>query len=67
MNKSTKNQATRLVRIKGNKLGQTLAEYAMILAFVSVVAITTLLTLGKAADNSKITVTHQLAIAQASH
>ena len=49
------------------KKGQTLVEYALIIAFVSIVAISVLFTLGQEANATKITITQQLAEAQASH
>lgn len=55
-----------LTRNAGNR-GQTLVEYAYILAFISMIAVAVMISLGKAADNSKITVTHQMVIAQSSH
>ena len=50
-----------------NKKGQTLVEYALILAFISVVAISVLVRLG---DEIKIiftTISSQIAIAGSSH
>ncbi len=46
-----------------SKRGQTLVEYALILAFISVVAIATLLSLGTKVTSVFSTVTSQLATA----
>jgi len=51
---------------KGKK-GQTLVEYALILAFISVVAISVLINLGKEIKSVFSTITSQLAYAQSSH
>ena len=61
---------TALLRIKktrAQKLGQTLVEYALILAFISVVAISVLLALGKNVTSVFSTINSQLTAAQASH
>ena len=50
-----------------NKKGQTLVEYALILAFVSVVAISVLIRLGGEIKAVFTTITSQLAIANSSH
>jgi Flp pilus assembly pilin Flp len=55
-----------LRRMKSKK-GQTLVEYALILAFISVVAISVLLALGKQVTGVFSTITSQLAIAGSSH
>jgi Flp pilus assembly pilin Flp len=47
--------------------GQTLVEYALILAFVSVVAISVLIRLGNAVKSVFSTITSQLVIAGSSH
>jgi len=47
-----------------NKKGQTLVEYALILAFISVVAISVLIALGGQVKSVFTTITSQLAIAQ---
>ena len=49
------------------KRGQTLVEYALILAFISVVAISVLLRLGSTIKDVFTTITSQLAIAGSSH
>jgi len=53
-------------RIK-NKKGQTLVEYALILAFISVVAIAVLIRLGDAVKTVFSTITSQLSVASNSH
>jgi len=53
-------------RIKGRK-GQTLVEYALILAFISVVAISVLIALGNQVKNVFTTITSQISIAASSH
>ena len=55
-----------LRRLKSKK-GQTLVEYALILAFISVVAITVLITLGKSVTSVFSTINSQLQTAQNSH
>jgi Flp pilus assembly pilin Flp len=50
-----------------NKRGQTLVEYALILAFISVVAISVLIRLGGEIKTIFTTITSQLAIAGSSH
>jgi Flp pilus assembly pilin Flp len=52
---------------KKNKKGQTLVEYALILAFISVVAISVLLRLGAEVKTIFTTITSQLAVASSSH
>ena len=51
---------------KGKK-GQTLVEYALILAFISVVAISVLIALGKEVKGVFSTITSQLSYAGSSH
>jgi Flp pilus assembly pilin Flp len=55
-----------LRRMKSKK-GQTLVEYALILAFISVVAISVLIALGNQVKGIFTTITSQLAIAGSSH
>jgi Flp pilus assembly pilin Flp len=55
-----------LRRLKSKK-GQTLVEYALILAFISVVAIGVLLSLGGQIQGVFTTITSQLAVASSSH
>jgi Flp pilus assembly pilin Flp len=62
----TKSSLNRLRRIQRKK-GQTLVEYALILAFISVVAISVLINLGKQVKAVFSTVTSQLAYASSSH
>ena len=52
---------------KKNKKGQTLVEYALILAFISVVAISVLIRLGDEVKTIFTTITSQLAYAGSSH
>jgi Flp pilus assembly pilin Flp len=47
--------------------GQTLVEYALILAFISVVAISVLIRLGDELKSIFTTITSQLAVASSSH
>ena len=49
------------------KRGQTLVEYALILAFVSVCAISVLIRLGEEVKTVFSTITSQLAVASSSH
>jgi len=50
-----------------NKKGQTLVEYALILAFISVVAISVLVALGQKVKGVFTTISVQLAYAGSSH
>jgi Flp pilus assembly pilin Flp len=50
-----------------NRKGQTLVEYALILAFISVVAIAVLVALGNQVKGVFSTITSQVAIASSSH
>jgi len=50
-----------------NKKGQTLVEYALILAFISVVAISVLIALGTRIKDVFTTISSQLAYAGSSH
>ncbi len=50
-----------------DKRGQTLVEYALILAFISVVAIAVLIRLGDTVKSVFTTITSQLAVASSSH
>ncbi len=58
---------TALNRNQKNKRGQTLVEYALILAFISVVAISVLIKLGDQVKTVFSTITSQLVIAGSSH
>jgi Flp pilus assembly pilin Flp len=55
-----------LRRMKSKK-GQTLVEYALILAFISVVAIAVLIQLGKNVTSVFSAINSQLQVAQLSH
>jgi Flp pilus assembly pilin Flp len=55
-----------LRRVKSKK-GQTLVEYALILAFISVVAITVLVSLGNQIQGIFTTISSQIAVATSSH
>ena len=55
-----------LRRMKSKK-GQTLVEYALILAFISVVAISVLIALGNQVRGTFSTISSQLASASSSH
>jgi Flp pilus assembly pilin Flp len=54
-------------RQKRSRKGQTLVEYALILAFISVVAISVLLRLGNEVKSIFSTINSQLAAARSSH
>ena len=54
-------------RQERSRKGQTLVEYALILAFISVVAISVLLRLGHELNVVFSTITSQLAVASSSH
>ena len=54
-------------RQERSRKGQTLVEYALILAFISVVAISVLLRLGHEVNVVFSTITSQLAVARSSH
>lgn len=56
-----------LLTQRHNKKGQTLVEYALILAFISVVAISVLIRLGDEVKLIFTTITSQLAVASSSH
>ena len=56
-----------LRRRKQSKKGQTLVEYALILAFISVVAISVLIRLGDEVKLIFTTITSQLSVASSSH
>ncbi len=57
----------KLFRKAKNRKGQTLVEYALILAFISVVAITVLIELGNRVKAVFTTISSQLSAAQTSH
>jgi len=64
--KSTKFNSKHIRHLQRKK-GQTLVEYALILAFISVVAISVLITLGKQVKTVFSTISSQLAYAGSSH
>ena len=66
INKVIMSARAALRRMK-SKQGQTLVEYALILAFISVVAISVLIALGNQVKSVFTTITSQLAIAGSSH
>ena len=57
----------KLLRRLKDKKGQTLVEYALILAFISVVAISMLITLGKNLTGTFSKIDSALTSAQSSH
>jgi Flp pilus assembly pilin Flp len=57
----------RLFRRFKSRKGQTLVEYALVLAFISVVAISVLISLGKAISGTYTRISASLASAQSSH
>lgn len=64
MNETTLRLGRRAIeRVRGRR-GQTLVEYALILAFISVVAISTMLSMGTQLKGTFSTVTSQLATAK---
>ena len=58
--------AGKQIRRRSNR-GQTLVEYALILAFISIVAISVLVRLGSQVKDVFSTITSQLAVAGSSH
>ena len=60
-------RAKNALRRMKSKKGQTLVEYALILAFISVVAISVLIALGNQVKSVFTTITSQLAVASSSH
>jgi Flp pilus assembly pilin Flp len=58
---------THTTRKRKSKGGQTLVEYALILAFISVVAISVLINLGSTIRSTFSKINSQLQIAQSSH
>ena len=61
------NRAKVALRRMKSKKGQTLVEYALILAFISVVAISVLIALGNQVKDVFTTISSQLAYAGSSH
>jgi Flp pilus assembly pilin Flp len=66
INQTSKAAKAALRRMKSKK-GQTLVEYALILAFISIVAISVLIALGFQIQGVFTTISSQLAAAQSSH
>ena len=66
INKVITRAKSALRRMKSKK-GHTLVEYALILAFISVVAISVLIALGNQVKSVFTTITSQLAVASSSH
>jgi Flp pilus assembly pilin Flp len=66
INKVISSAKIALRRMKSRK-GQTLVEYALILAFISVVAISVLLALGKQVTGIFSTINSQISQANGSH
>jgi Flp pilus assembly pilin Flp len=66
INKVITRAKSALRRMKSKK-GQTLVEYALILAFISVVAMSVLIALGNQVKSVFTTITSQLAVASSSH
>lgn len=66
MNKFITTTKTALRRMK-SKQGQTLVEYALILAFISVVAIAVLIAMGNSVKGVFSTITSQISLASSSH
>ena len=57
----------KLFRTLKSKKGQTLVEYALILAFISVVAISVLISLGQAIKGTYTKISQSLSSAASSH
>jgi Flp pilus assembly pilin Flp len=66
INKIITSAKSALRRMKSKK-GQTLVEYALILAFISVVAISVLIALGGKVTGVFSTISSQLSVASSSH
>ncbi len=56
-----------LLKRRKNRKGQTLVEYALILAFIAVVAISVLINLGSTIRSTFSKINSQLQVAQSSH
>jgi Flp pilus assembly pilin Flp len=52
---------------RNKRKGQTLVEYALILAFISIVAISVMISLGQAVRGAYTKISSSLASAQSSH
>ncbi len=57
----------KFMKKRQSKKGQTLVEYALILAFISVVAISVLINIGTTIRSVFSTINSQLKMAQSSH
>jgi Flp pilus assembly pilin Flp len=57
----------KFMKKRKSKKGQTLVEYALILAFISVVAISVLINIGTTIRSVFSTINSQLKMAQSSH
>jgi len=57
----------KFMKKRKSKKGQTLVEYALILAFISVVAISVLINIGTTIRSVFSTINSQLKLAQSSH
>ncbi len=66
INKVLTNAVVTLRRMKSKK-GQTLVEYALILAFISVVAVGVLIALGNQIKTIFTTISSQIAVVSSSH
>jgi Flp pilus assembly pilin Flp len=64
--KNMRKPSSQYLRRKRSR-GQTLVEYALILAFISVVAMSVLIRLGETIKSVFTTITSQLAVASSSH
>lgn len=66
INKVVTNAQVTLRRMKSKK-GQTLVEYALILAFISIVAVSVLIAMGNQIKTVFTSISSQIAIATSSH
>jgi Flp pilus assembly pilin Flp len=66
INKVLTNAAITRQRMKG-KRGQTLVEYALILAFISIVAVSVLIAMGNQVKSVFTMISSQIAVANGSH
>ena len=66
INKVLTNAKVTLRRMKSKK-GQTLVEYALILAFISIVAVSVLIAMGNQIKGVFTTISSQIATANSSH
>ena len=63
MNKHKFFKTSPILRFHGNKSGQTLVEYALVIALISVVAISVLSAMGTQVKGAFTTIDHQVAVA----